>query len=39
VLAECRERLAVLPVQEVEQVPAAGVSQRFEDFVDGRMIR
>ena len=34
VLTECHERLAVLPMQQVKQMPAARVSQRFEDFVD-----
>lgn len=33
-LTQCRKRLAILPVQEVKQMPAARVSQRFENFVD-----
>ena len=39
VLTECRECLAVLPVQQVKQTPAARVSQRFEYFVDVHIIR
>ena len=34
VLAERRERLAVVLVQLVEQAPAGRVSQRLEDLVD-----
>ena len=34
VLAERDQRLAVFPIQQVEQTPAGRVGQRFEDFVD-----
>lgn len=38
VLAQCRERLAVVGVQLVQQAPSPGVSQCLEYFVDVQVV-